>query len=339
MKKLIQNELVSVIIPIFNSQAYLKECLNSIVEQTYMKLEIIMVNDGSTDDSLAICREYEEKYKNFIVIDSTNCGVSTARNKGINKATGKYIQFVDSDDILYPTAIEEKVQMMEEKTAQLMISDYKFIRNEMKKNGRISLVTQNEMTLEEYINYFSANPTSLFFGVLWNKFYLTKLIKENKLQFNDKSSFSEDFEFNLEYLRYVEKIIYQPHIHYGYFYEITKDSLSKNKALYLSMWKKRKPLYKKYCSLLEEKKLKNIEKENYIFEGYGGEIEQYIRNQGFKKSISRIRELRNDSLVIELYGYKGKNRKYKILSYLLEHNHCIMIGILYRIHMTNRKLE
>lgn len=339
MKKLIQNVLVSVIIPIFNSQAYLRECLNSIVEQTYMQLEIIMVNDGSTDDSLTICREYEKKYNNFIVIDSTNCGVSTARNKGLNKATGKYIQFVDSDDILYPTAIEEKVHMMEGKTAQLMISDYKFIRNKMEKNGCISLISQKEMTLEEYVNYFSFNPTSLFFGVLWNKFYLTRLIRESELQFNSESSFSEDFEFNLEYLRYVEKIIYQPHIHYGYFYEITKDSLSKNKELYHSMWEKRKQLYKKYCLLFEEKKLKNTEKENYIFEGYGGEIEQYLRNQGFKQAINRIHELRNDSQIIELYGYKGKNRKYSMLSYLLKHNHCIMIALLYRIHMTYRKLE
>lgn len=90
--------LISVIIPVYNVELYLRRCLDSVINQTYKKLEIIVVNDGSTDDSLNICKEYEQKDKRVILIDQKNGGLSDARNKGINVAKGEYIAFLDSDD-------------------------------------------------------------------------------------------------------------------------------------------------------------------------------------------------------------------------------------------------
>ena len=99
-------DLVSVIVPVYNVQLYLSECLNSIVNQTYSKLEIILVNDGSTDDSLMICNKFAQKDKRVTVINQQNKGVVIARKQGVNIAHGKYIAFIDSDDYVAPEYIE-----------------------------------------------------------------------------------------------------------------------------------------------------------------------------------------------------------------------------------------
>ena len=93
---------ISVIIPVYNVEKYLRICLESILNQNFKGYEIILINDGSTDNSLNICREYEKKYSNIIVINEENSGPSAARNKGLEYAKGKYISFIDSDDELLP---------------------------------------------------------------------------------------------------------------------------------------------------------------------------------------------------------------------------------------------
>lgn len=97
---------VSIIVPVYNAQKYIIECIESILNQTYKEIELILVNDGSKDESLKICKEYQDKDARVKVIDKENEGVSIARNVGIKEAQGQYIAFVDSDDILIPEAIE-----------------------------------------------------------------------------------------------------------------------------------------------------------------------------------------------------------------------------------------
>ena len=103
---------ISVIVPIYNAEAYLNRCLDSIINQTYSDLEIILINDGSTDNSLDICLEYASKDKRIVVYNQTNKGISKARNKGIELATGDYIGFVDSDDIISPRMYETLYNLM-----------------------------------------------------------------------------------------------------------------------------------------------------------------------------------------------------------------------------------
>lgn len=100
------NPLISVIIPVYNSEKYLAECIDSILSQTYKNIEIILVNDGSKDNSLNICKQYQTKYHNIITIDKKNGGASSARNVGIDNANGDFIMFVDSDDYIAPNMLE-----------------------------------------------------------------------------------------------------------------------------------------------------------------------------------------------------------------------------------------
>ena len=101
---------ISVIIPVYNSSKYLNKCLDSLVDQKYNNYEVILINDGSTDNSLEICLQYANNYNNFQVFSKENGGVSSARNYGLNKANGKWIVFVDSDDFVKPNYLSELIK-------------------------------------------------------------------------------------------------------------------------------------------------------------------------------------------------------------------------------------
>lgn len=121
------NIAVSVIVPIYNVEEYLKACLESLERQTLQNIEVILVNDGSTDGSENIARQYVDRYKKFSLIDRENGGLSAARNSGIKNATGKYIYFLDSDDYLIDTALERMYQKAEEENLDVLkFSAYNF---------------------------------------------------------------------------------------------------------------------------------------------------------------------------------------------------------------------
>ena len=98
---------ISIIVPIYNVKPYLEQCILSIINQTYLNLEIILVNDGSTDGSLLICENFAKKDDRIVLITQQNMGLSSARNLGIEIATGEYIMFVDSDDWIHPKIVED----------------------------------------------------------------------------------------------------------------------------------------------------------------------------------------------------------------------------------------
>lgn len=110
---------ISIIVPVYNMEQYLKKCVDSIIKQTYSNLEIILVNDGSLDKSLFICKEYKKRDSRIRIVNKKNGGLSSARNAGVNVATGEYITFVDSDDYLKGNAIETLVKMIEHSQADI----------------------------------------------------------------------------------------------------------------------------------------------------------------------------------------------------------------------------
>ncbi|MFD1334542.1 glycosyltransferase family 2 protein [Oceanobacillus iheyensis] len=114
------NLLISVIIPVYNVDEYIEECLNSVLNQTYKNIEIIVVNDGSTDNSLGIIEEYALKNENIKIFSQENMGQSVARNQGMKMANGKYIYFLDSDDYILPETFQELIEIMEENNLDLI---------------------------------------------------------------------------------------------------------------------------------------------------------------------------------------------------------------------------
>lgn len=198
------NPLVSIIVPVYNAQKGLSRCLESICSQTYQELEIIVLNDGSTDDSLAICEQFRAKDPRIVVVDKENEGVSRTRNAGLTLAQGDYIQFADSDDALDPDYTQNLVQAALQHNADLVIAPYwMVIPSNSSKTGhaletlqtslgiepeapktevhKYGFLPQGVYSREDYARRLMQQPASFYYGVLWNKLYRREIIAQNQL--------------------------------------------------------------------------------------------------------------------------------------------------------------
>ncbi len=172
-------DLISVIVPVFMVEPYLDECIQSIVDQTYHNLEIILIDDGSPDRCPQICDKWAEKDPRIIVIHKENSGVSRARNSGIGKANGRYIVFVDSDDFLEPVYIEYLYRALCDTGADL--SECRYTRSPVLSENTLARAAMAQpvlLTAEEALWIWSHPEKQEFNLVVWNKMYRRELIKE-----------------------------------------------------------------------------------------------------------------------------------------------------------------
>jgi glycosyltransferase involved in cell wall biosynthesis len=194
--------LVSIIIPIYNAEKFMCRCLDSCSAQTYGNIEILMVNDGSSDESGNICEKYSQMDKRFITLSQENKGVSEARNNGIIHTKGKYITFADSDDWLAPDAISEYVERVTEDKTDFVIAGFLRVINDV--TIPMSDIKEDLLiTREHFAECMSDAPADFYYGVVWNKLYRTEIIVQHHIFFSPRFKWCEDFLFNLEYLQYI----------------------------------------------------------------------------------------------------------------------------------------
>lgn len=211
-----EQSLVSVIVPVYNAGSYLRTCLESIRNQTHGRLEVLLVNDGSTDGSLEVCEEFEAADPRFKVIDQPNAGVSAARNRALSAARGQYIQFVDGDDRLPPDATQTLVEAGEKKGADLVVAHfYRVIEDKVAQRGHIK--KELYMNRADYAEWMMKAPANYYYGVLWNKLYRRGILNKHDIRFDERVTWCEDFLFNLEYLRYCRLIAAIPKPVYYYY--------------------------------------------------------------------------------------------------------------------------
>ena len=215
--------MVSIIVPVYNAEQYLRRCVDSILNQEYTDFEVFLVNDGSTDSSGDICEEYGNKDTRVIVIQKENTGVSDSRNRALDRARGKYLQFLDSDDWITPDATRLFVRAAEEYGCDMVISDfYRVVGERLSPKGDIE--EEGVLTREEFAAHMMENPADFYYGVLWNKLYRRDIVEEHNLRMDTDISWCEDFMFNLEYIRYA-KVFYALHAPI-YYYVKRKGSLA-----------------------------------------------------------------------------------------------------------------
>lgn len=193
---------ISVIIPVYNVEEYLNECLESIINQTYCNLDIICVNDGSTDNSLNILRHFESLDNRIKVIDQTNQGVSSARNRGMEIATGQYISFVDPDDFLAPDTYEIAMNKIKD-NVDILVYGYSAFPNPTGwfiTSGKSKDMIYNNDSVNAYFGCGSICT------IVWNKLYRTDLLKQYNLTFNKNLKMAEDLCFNMNTFVYATKI-------------------------------------------------------------------------------------------------------------------------------------
>ena len=220
--KNVKEPLISVIVPVFNVSLFLEECIYSIINQTIYDLQIILIDDGSTDDSGDICDQFEEREKRIMVIHQSNAGVSAARNIGIQMAKGKYISFVDADDVLpkdaykllldrlsdYPTLIMGRMQRISE-CGTLLDMSAKFQTKKVD-----SSIFLNDLFEEKKFTYL---------GYLLDKLFLRSIIKMNNLMFDQSLKVNEDRMFILQYVMYIDKVVFINDV--VYYYRQRSDSI------------------------------------------------------------------------------------------------------------------
>ncbi len=204
---------ISIIIPVYNVEDYLRQCLDSVVNQTLKDIEIICINDGSTDGSLAILNEYASKDSRILVVDKKNEGVSVARNRGLEVARGEYVQFVDGDDWLALDCCEAAYNEAHSKNADLLMfgacthysetNRMAYWNNQLIKGSRSFEMTSLTSQLFEH-----------FTGVVWNKLYKTAKVKTIRFPVNIKNN--EDGIFNAKYLLLLTRLHTLDKIGYNY---------------------------------------------------------------------------------------------------------------------------
>ena len=204
-------DLISIIVPIYNVEKYLNKCIESIVNQTYENIEIILIDDGSNDNSGIICDEYAKKDNRIIVVHKENGGVSSARNKGLKIAKGEWISFVDADDWIEQTFCQTLLNKVTQEQADIALCGYNRITD-----NRIEKINANNQEVFLNSNEYlvkSLNPQTGF------GFCHMKLIKKEVLKsisFNERIEVGEDALFNIQLSTYIKKAVFLKQPLYNY---------------------------------------------------------------------------------------------------------------------------
>lgn len=199
-----QNDtLVSVIVPVYNARKFLSGCVESLLAQTHAKLDIVLVDDGSRDDSLTLCREYARKDARIRVISQKNAGPAAARNAALALARGEYFMFADSDDYLPPDACERLLNAMEGNDLALGHFYYQLDKTISERGLLAGSRTIGE---REFLLSLLERPGTFYFSALWNKMYRADLIRDLDLQFDPSLVWGEDFAFNMQYYHAVRSV-------------------------------------------------------------------------------------------------------------------------------------
>lgn len=209
--------LVSVILPVYNVSTYLRECLDSIINQTYCHLEIIAINDGTTDDCVDILEEYCKRDSRIKIVHQKNQGLATTRNTGFKNSTGSYIYFMDTDDIIEKTLIEDAIKFADKEKCDIVTFEHiEFSENlnfgyKSEKQIKDKQIYQGETLLDHYLNIKKNNWVPIWMYVFRRDFLI-----QSELQFKEGGINHEDVLFTPQIILKSERIGYLNHAYYYY---------------------------------------------------------------------------------------------------------------------------
>ena len=320
--------LISVVIPVYNVEKYLSQCLDGFVKQTFQDIEIICVNDGSKDNSLSILQDYAKKDNRIIVIDQKNSGAGAARNRGIAEVKGEYIYFFDSDDYIDVTALEKMYTRIKETDSDICVCR-KGTFNDVTKvqtDDLLSNIVKRTMKNNEFINpQMCKNEIYQYFPIaIFTKLYKADFIKNNKIFFQEIKT-CNDIYFNFMALSLAEKITFVDDILIRYRIS-QKDNLTANRGKHINcIFFALKKLKKE----LEERKLFSIFEKTYWRQAYSNfnyelsNCNSEVRRQICKKRLYKFLPLKYRLMSLKkamfeiIFSVKNvNNRKYKQITFL-----------------------
>lgn len=322
---------ISVIVPVYNVEKYLKRCVDSILNQSYKDFELILVDDGSKDSSGKICDEYGQTDSRVKVIHKKNGGVSAARNTGLKFATGEYIMFVDSDDYIDESMLLEMIKYAE---SDIITSGLRFVDiNENllfeNNNDTIEKMNINEFIKNNYVDFYK----KYIFSGPYNKLYKRYIIIQENLFFNENLSICEDGLFVINYLLVAKTISNVSKCFYNYVQYSENNLMSKynSNAIDASL-----QLYNTKQKLISINECDNEDIMNFLnneeTETILGFLSQiYSRsklnnNEKYKKLKSEIQKSQVKNLLVT---YKAKSFKSKFMIFLIKNNMFLLLHISY----------
>ncbi len=262
--------LLSVIIPVYNAQETIRSALDSVLKQGINEIEIILVDDGSRDDSLAICRSYAQRDPRFKVISQKNAGPGAARNTALDVAGGRFIAFSDSDDTVPESSYARLLKAAGD--ADMVIARFNLVTGG-KVINRGYIKDSQTLGKEAFLRELAVRPGSYYYSALWNKLYSGRLIKEHDIRFDTVMSWGEDFHFNMNYYRYVRKVSFLKEPVYNYIYHTSGQS-----------WR---TLYRVKRNILIKARLYHSLKELYRENGALQQYRHYINRYIFNVTLSK----------------------------------------------------
>lgn len=206
---------VSVVIPAYNAEKTIEQLLNCVLNQTWQALQVILVDDGSEDRTAEIAEKTAQKDPRLTVIRQENLGVSTTRNTGLARCTGKYIRFVDADDTLPADSTEKMVRRAEKDRSELVIGGYDQYFGDKRSFHNLA-GRDDTIPCDSIMDHLCRHANSYFYGVLWNKLFLREAAEKAGCHFQNDLTWGEDFAFVMDYLGEVKQVSFMRESLYDY---------------------------------------------------------------------------------------------------------------------------
>lgn len=336
-----ENKLVSVIIPVYNVKKYAYQCISSVINQTYKNLEIILVDDGSTDGSGNICDSFGELDNRIKVIHKKNSGLGLSRNAGLDLASGDYIYFIDSDDFISEDIIQKLMSEISTYQLDTIIGGYIRTNEEGKelysKKYNSVIYRDNEVKTKLLPKLIGSSPykkDSIRMSV-WNVMFSKKVVKENNVKFvSERKYISEDIIWDMDYYNKAKKVKL---VNYdGYYYRVRSNSLTKQ-FNYEKRILQIRDLYLYEKGKLLELGIFQVSKERLareFFINLSACISQIVRKNNFITGSGTILELMNDNFIRKIilnYPYKKTNFKSKVFLELFVKKRAKILFILFKV--------
>lgn len=326
---------ISIVVPVYNAESSIVRCIHSILQQKGVNFEIIVVDDGSEDKSFKLCQKLEVLHKEMKVYHTENKGVSHARNFGIEKATGKWIVFVDADDELAEGALSASVETQKEYLCDTVCWNMVSITHKgiyPYNSFRVENNLVRESQIDDLLKSLYHIPSKNFYGTLiracWGKMYLLQIILENNIRFIENMSMGEDAAFLFEYFHYCKLVAFLDQPLYKY-YELGDSVTKRYKKNFFSIQKKEayiiSKLYKKYGEDPEKAFVYfwNISFMTYI------ENELKIPQSNSKIIQKANRYLQNNMVKKYMVKNKSENGLSKLKSFLLKYKFTFIVACIY----------
>lgn len=323
--------MVSIVIPVYNPGEALKRCIESVLNQSYQNIEVILVNDGSTDTSGLICRKYSAKDRRIVYIEQTNAGVSVARNNGIAIASGEFISFIDSDDYVDVDYIECMIKAVKKSKADIVIQGLKSFRNG---------VLEKTEQFESASLYVSSLSEAVFDKIFYYcgpycKLFKSAIIKKYDIRFPVDLAYGEDAVFYYEYLSHCEIIDVLNDTSYNYIIA-NQNSLSTRTLHPAEFWQNqhnRRGEYRRLKKVFGLPLTISPEEQFCKLTGIGGMLSSIFKTTDNDILVNGYLQIMNDDDNFNLNEVKPTNLKQRLVIKLILINNKLsrtILKILYR---------